>query len=128
VFCFLRPNLLIVLLSAFYRKQKKKYPGGSADNVLRGLEKHLLHFYFTGAVIMTVFGFFGALIIPAFFTSLSIVAAAIAILAKDFIAEIISGIIISFFEGKYTSAITSKLATTKAKITDINFTKNCPAE
>jgi small-conductance mechanosensitive channel len=118
VFAF-AANLLIVLLSAFYRKQKK-IPRGSADNVLRGLE-NIYYILFTGAVIMTVLGFWG-IDYSRLFTSLSIVAAAIAILAKDFIAEIISGIIISFSREVHIGDYL-KIGDYKGKITDINFTK-----
>ncbi|NUO01096.1 MAG: mechanosensitive ion channel family protein [Saprospiraceae bacterium] len=118
VFAF-AANLLIVLLSAFYRKQKQ-VPKGSADNVIRGLE-NIYYILLTGAVIMTVLGFWG-IDYARLFTSLSIVAAAIAILAKDFIAEIISGIIISFSREVHIGDYL-KIGDYKGKITDINFTK-----
>ncbi|MFM9950266.1 MAG: mechanosensitive ion channel family protein [Saprospiraceae bacterium] len=118
VFAF-AANLLIVLLSAFYRKQKK-IPRGSADNVIRGLE-NIYYIILTGSVIMTVLGFWG-IDYARLFTSLSIVAAAIAILAKDFIAEIISGIIISFSREVHIGDYL-KIGDYKGKITDINFTK-----
>lgn len=118
VFAF-TANLLIVLLSAFYRRQKK-IPRGSADNVIRGLE-NIYYIILTGSVIMTVLGFWGIDYVRLF-TSLSIVAAAIAILAKDFIAEIISGIIISFSREVHIGDYL-KIGDYKGKITDINFTK-----
>lgn len=118
VFAF-AANLLIVLLSAFYRRQKK-IPRGSADNVIRGLE-NIYYIILTGSVIMTVLGFWGIDYVRLF-TSLSIVAAAIAILAKDFIAEIISGIIISFSREVHIGDYL-KIGDYKGKITDINFTK-----
>jgi len=112
-------NLLIGLLTAFYRK-RKKIPADSVDNVTLGLE-NIYYILLTGSVIMTVLAFWGIDYVQLF-TSLSIVAAAIAIIGKDFIAEIISGIFISFSKevniGDYL-----KIGEYKGKITDINFTK-----
>ncbi len=118
VFAF-ASNLIIILLSAFYRK-RKKMPRGSIDNVILGLE-NIYYILLTGAVFMAALGFWGIDYVKLF-TSLSIVAAAIAIISKDFISEIISGIIISFSRevniGDYL-----KIGDYKGKIIDINFTK-----
>ncbi len=112
-------NLIIVFLSWIYRK-RKKIPSGSADNVTLGLE-NIYYILLAGSGMMAVLGFWG-IDYARLFTSLSIVAAAIAILAKDFISEIISGIIISFSK-EVTIGDYLKIGDYKGKITDINFTK-----
>jgi len=112
-------NLIIILLSSFYRKRKKLQPG-AVDNVILGLE-NIYYILLTGAVMMAILGFWG-IDYAQLFTSLSIVAAAIAIISKDFIAEIISGIIISFSK-EVTIGDYLKIGEYKGKITDINFTK-----
>lgn len=112
-------NLIIILLSSLYRKRKKLQPG-AVDNVILGLE-NIYYILLTGAVMMAILGFWG-IDYAQLFTSLSIVAAAIAIISKDFIAEIISGIIISFSK-EVTIGDYLKIGEYKGKITDINFTK-----
>lgn len=112
-------NLIIVLLIWFYRKSKG-IARGQADNVVSGL--HNIYYLLVGlAIIVLVLGFLG--VAPdELFTSLSIVAAAIAIVSKDFISEIISGMIISFSKeiaiGDYI-----KIGNHKGKIIDLNITK-----
>ncbi|MDX1665901.1 MAG: mechanosensitive ion channel, partial [Saprospiraceae bacterium] len=115
----LTAHLIVVLLSWIYRRQKD-LKRGQNDNVLIGL-KNIYYLLVTGAVILTILGFFG-IDYQTLFTSLSIVAAAIAIISRDFIVEIVSGIIISFSRdfniGDYV-----KIGEHKGKITDINITK-----
>nr|MBP9875235.1 mechanosensitive ion channel [Haliscomenobacter sp.] len=86
---FLSANMLVVVLSWLYRRRAhlKEQQG---DNVVLGI-KNIYYLLMAGAVITTILGLFG--IDPkTLFTSLSIVAAAIAIVSKDYISEIISGI------------------------------------
>lgn len=86
-------NLLLIFMSSVYRRRQRLLKG-RMDNVLAGLSNIYL-MVMTIAVVMTVLSFFG--IDPKnLFTGLSIVAAAIAIITKDYIANIISGIAISF--------------------------------
>ncbi len=115
----LAANLTVDLLSWVYRR-RKQYPSNKKDNVLTGLE-NLYYLTVTGATIMAILGFWN-IDIRTLFTTLSIVAAAIAIISKDYLAEIISGIIISF------SNILSiddyvKIGEYKGKILDITLTK-----
>ena len=112
-------NLLLIFMSAIYRR-RQKLPKGKMDNVLAGLS-NIYILLMTGAVIMTLLSFFG--IEPkSLFTGLSIVAAAIAIVTKDYIANIISGITISFSDeisiGDYV-----KIGEHKGRVTDITISR-----
>lgn len=115
----LSANLVVVLVSWWYRKTKK-IARNQPDNFIAGLQ-NLYYILLSLAIIVVVFGFLG--VAPKeFFTSLSIVAAAIAIVSKDYISEIISGMIISFSKeisiGDYI-----KIGTHKGKIIDLNLSK-----
>ncbi len=117
---FLSANMLVVILSWLYRRRVhlKEQQG---DNVVLGI-KNIYYLLMAGAVITTILGLFG--IDPkTLFTSLSIVAAAIAIVSKDYISEIISGIIISFSSNEISVGDYLKIGTHKGKIIDLNLTK-----
>lgn len=115
----LSAHLIVVFLSWLYRR-RKQIPYSQPDNVVIGLE-NLYYLLLGGATIVLVLAFMG---VPPreLFTSLSIVAAAIAIVSKDYISEIISGMIISFSReisiGDYI-----KIGTNKGKIIDLKLTK-----
>lgn len=115
----LASSLIVNLLSWIYRR-RKKLKVGNKDNVLVGLE-NVYYIILTGAVILSLLGVFG-IDYKALFTSLSIVAAAIAIISKDYISEVISGIIMSFSNdfsiGDYVS-----IAGHKGKIVDLHLTR-----
>jgi small-conductance mechanosensitive channel len=115
----LSANLIVLFLQWLYRR-RKKLPSDQADNVIIGLQ-NIYYLLVAGAVITTVLGFFG-IDAKTLFTSLSIVAAAIAIVSKDYISELISGIIISFSRevsvGDYV-----KIGNYKGKIIDLYLTK-----
>lgn len=115
----LSANLLLMILSWIYRR-RKQIPYNQPDNVVLGLE-NLYYLLLSGAVIVLVLAFMG--VEPGnLFTTLSLVAAAIAIVSKDYISEIISGMIISF-----SSAVSIgdyiKIGDNKGKIIDLNLTK-----
>jgi small-conductance mechanosensitive channel len=112
-------HLLIQFLSWWYRKSKT-IEEGRADNVLIGL-KNIFYILLFGAALVTALSLFGV-DLRTLFTSLSIVAAAIAIISKDYISEIISGIIISFSSEIMINDYV-KIGTVKGKIIDINLTK-----
>ena len=116
----LSANILIVLLSSLYRRSRHM-KAKQGDNVVLGI-KNIYYLLMAGAIITTILGLFG--IDPkTLFTSLSIVAAAIAIVAKDYISEIISGIIISFSTNELSVGDYIKIGQHKGKIIDINLTK-----
>ncbi len=112
-------NLTIVLLSFFYRK-RKKLSANETDNVILGLQ-NVFYILLAGAIIITLLAFFGIDLVTLF-TSLSIVAAAIAIVTKDYLNEIISGIIITFSRdiaiGDYV-----KIGEQTGSIIDLNLSK-----
>lgn len=116
----LSANLVVVFLSWLYRRSKGLKPG-EADNIILALQ-NIYYLLVAGAIITTVIGFFG--IDPkALFTSLSIVAAAIAIISKEYISEIISGIIIGFSSNEISVGDYIKIGSHKGKIIDIGLTK-----
>lgn len=112
-------HLLIQFLGWWYRKSKT-IEEGRADNVLVGL-KNIFYLLTVGAALITIISLFGV-DLRTLFTSLSIVAAAIAIISKDYISEIISGIIISFSREIMINDYV-KIGDIKGKIIDINLTK-----
>lgn len=112
-------NLLVHLLSRYYRK-RKKFTAGKMDNVLNGLQ-NLYYLALTGGTIMTILGFW-RIDAKTLFTSLSIVAAAIAIISRDYLVEIISGIIISF-SNEISIGDYIKIGDHKGKVLEINLTK-----
>lgn len=112
-------SVVISILSWLYRRGKKMKPG-QVDNVILGLQ-NIYYLLITGGLIMTILGFW-KIDFQTLFTTLSIVAAAIAIISKDFIAEIISGIIISFSK-EVSIDDYLKIGEQKGKIIDITLTK-----
>lgn len=117
---FLSANLLVVLLSWIYRR-RRHYQYNQADNVVLGL-KNIYYILMSGAIVTTALGLFG--IEPkTLFTTLSILAAAIAIISKEYISEIISGIIISFSTNEISVGDYLKIGTHKGKIIDLGLTK-----
>lgn len=115
----LTASVLVSILAWIYRR-RERIPPGKADNVIIGLN-NIYYLVLTGAAIMTILGFWG-IDFRTLFTTLSIVAAAIAIISKDYIAEIISGIIISF-SGEVSIDDYIRIGDQKGKVIDINFTK-----
>lgn len=112
-------QLSISLLSFYYRK-RKKYSAAKKDNVINGLQ-NLYYLILAGATIMTILGFWN-IDARTLFTTLSIVAAAIAVISKDYLVDIISGMIISF-SNEIAIDDYVKIGEHKGKILDINLTK-----
>ncbi len=112
-------NLIVIILIWFYRRNKH-LSQDRIDNVIAGLQ-NIYYLLFAGAAIMTFASFFG-MDHKTLFTSLSIIAAAIAIISKEYFSEIISGIIIVFSKqlsiGDYV-----KIGEHKGRITDLMLTK-----
>ena len=112
-------NLLITFMSGIYRR-RQKLPRGKMDNVLAGLSNVYI-LLMTLSVAMMLLSLLG--VEPKdLFTGLSIVAAALAIITKDYIANIISGISISFSDeisiGDYV-----KIGEHKGRVTDITISR-----
>jgi small-conductance mechanosensitive channel len=112
-------GLMVRLLAMIYR-HRKHLPYHRKDNVTLGLSNISLVVITIYAVI-SAFELFG-LSPGQIFTSLSIVAAAFAILSKDFITDIISGIVISFSREISIDDFV-KINEQRGKIIDINITK-----
>lgn len=95
-------RLLIYLLiidlgfrtTIWFYKRRKGIRMDRNDNVTLGL-KNLYYILLVGGVFIMILTLFGV-DYRTFFTSISIVAAAIAIVTKDYIIDIISGIILNF--------------------------------
>ncbi|MCB0592719.1 MAG: mechanosensitive ion channel [Lewinellaceae bacterium] len=115
----LAASVLVSILVWFYRR-REGIPAGKANNVIIGLN-NIYYLILVGAGIMTILGFWN-IDFKTLFTTLSIVAAAIAIISKDYIAEIISGIIISFSREVAIDDYI-RIGDQKGKVIDINFTK-----
>ena len=112
-------GLLIRLLAMVYR-HRKHLPYNKKDNVTLGLSN-------ISIMILVVYGLISAFELlglkpDKIFTSLSIVAAAFAILSKDFFADIISGIVISFSK-EISIDDYVKIGDYRGKIIDINIAK-----
>ncbi|MAT54756.1 MAG: hypothetical protein CMN32_09760 [Saprospirales bacterium] len=112
-------NLGVSVLKYFYRR-RKKIPLHRTDNVLSGIE-NISIIVSALATVVLVMSFFG--IDPkSLLTGLSIVAAAIAIITKEYITNIIGGIAISFSDeisiGDYI-----KMEPYKGRVTDLTITR-----
>lgn len=112
-------NIVAAILIVIYRL-RKNIPYKYTDNVINGIN-NLYYLIVTFGVIMMVLGFWG-IDFKALLTSLSIAAAAIAIISKDYVSGIISGIIISFSKEINIDDYV-KIGENKGKIVDINLTK-----
>jgi len=112
-------GLIIRLLAMIYR-HRKHLPYNKKDNVTLGLSNISIMIF---AVYGLISGFELLGLKPEkIFTSLSIVAAAFAILSKDFFADIISGIVISFSK-EISIDDYVKIGDYRGKIIDINIAK-----
>ncbi|MBK7407073.1 MAG: mechanosensitive ion channel [Saprospirales bacterium] len=117
---FLSADLVVVVLSWIYR-QRKGMGEEEVDNIILAL-KNIYFLLVAGALVTLVIGLFG--VDPkTLFTSLSIVAAAIAIISKDYISEIISGIIIGFSSHEMSIGDYIKIGAHKGKIIGMSLTK-----
>lgn len=112
-------SVILRFLAIGYRR-RKQLPFEKKDNVTVGLS-NIFMLFITIYALVSMLSLFG-IRFSEMFTSLSIVAAAIAIISKDFVADIISGILISFSnEIKIDDHV--KIGILRGKIIDINITK-----
>ena len=112
-------NIALLIFNAFYRR-KKGLARGQDDSILLGLRNvyYILTAFFVIAGIIALYG----IDFRTLFTSLSIIAAAIAIVTKDVISEILSGLIMSF-SGQLSVGDYISVGTTKGKVTTLTLTK-----
>ncbi|MBK9257772.1 MAG: mechanosensitive ion channel [Saprospiraceae bacterium] len=112
-------NIITAILIMFYRL-RKNLPYKFTDNVITGIN-NVYYLIVTFGVIMMFLGFW-KIDFNKLLTSISIVAAAIAIISKDYVASIISGIIITFSTDISIDDYV-KIGDVKGKVLDINLTK-----
>ncbi len=117
---FLTSINIVVRFCQFIYRKRKKYGHRYSDNVIIGLQNIYYVLTVVGIVFM-VLGFFG-LEPRVLLTSISIVAAAIAIISKEQVTDIICGINISFSRelaiGDYV-----RVGDQKGTVIDINIHK-----
>ncbi|HRG31769.1 MAG: mechanosensitive ion channel [Saprospiraceae bacterium] len=111
---------LIVRFNQFVYRKRKKLGHKYSDNVIVGLQ-NIYYLLTTLAIIVMIVGFFG-IEFSKFLTALSIVAAAIAIISKDLVSDILTGILLSFSKdialGDYV-----RIGDYKGRVMDINIYK-----
>ena len=112
-------NTFIYLLAFFYRK-RKQYSRRQNDNLIAGLN-NIYYLIISGGVVATLLLFLGFDLFT-FFTSLSIFAAALAILSKDYISNVVSGTLIAFSD-EINIGDTVQIGGKKGKVTDITLSK-----
>lgn len=119
-FLFLLSLRLIIRLGGWWYRKRHNLPFDKNDNVIYGLS----NLYILLAVLFTIMTVLALMDVnyKALFTTLSIVAAAIAIVFKEYISEIISGFIISFSR-QINNDDYVKIGEHKGKIIDINLAK-----
>ena len=112
-------NIALVLFNNYYRRRKGLSPKQD-DAILLGLQNvyYILVVLISIAAGITLYG----LELKDVFYSLSIIAAAIALVTKDFLAEIISGLIMSF-SGQLSVGDYISIGSTKGRVTTLTITK-----
>jgi small-conductance mechanosensitive channel len=113
-------KLIIEAMALWYKINKKHGSGRLKDNLIVGLS-NLFSIFSVIAVLLGILAIFG-LRPSEVFTSLSIVAAALAIISRDFISEIIIGIL-NGFSSKIELEDYIKVGNQKGKIIDIGLQK-----
>lgn len=112
-------NTIIYALTYFYRK-RKKLQDAKRDNLIAGMN-NIYYLILGGGVVAALLIFLGFDFFT-FFTSLSIFAAALAILSKDYISNVISGMLIAFSD-EINIGDTVQIGSKKGKVVDITLSK-----
>jgi small-conductance mechanosensitive channel len=107
-------------VSEYIYRERRAYKSTQTDNLMIGLG-NIYYFIIIGSLLSTILSLFG-LSFGTFFTSISIVAAALAVLSKDYVSSIINGMILTFSEeisvGDYV-----EIGLNAGKIIDMNLTR-----
>lgn len=112
-------NLAKQLTIFLYKKRKKLAPHQS-DNIITGFQ-NIYIIVMVLAFIVTALSLFG-IEIGSLLTSISIFAAAIAILTKDYVSNIISGMLIAF-SNEISLGDSVRISNYKGKVMDITLSK-----
>lgn len=107
------------IITFIYKKRKKLGPQQS-DNIIAGFQ-NIYILVMVIAFIVTCLSLFGVEI-GSLLTSISIFAAALAILTKDYVSNIISGMIIAF-SNEINLGDNVKISNNKGKVMDITLSK-----
>ncbi len=112
-------NVALVLFTSVYRRRKGLSPK-QQDAILLGLQNvyYIFVVLISVAAGITLYG----LDLKEVFYSLSIIAAALAIVSKDFIAEIISGLIMTF-SGQLSVGDYISIGNIKGRVSTLTITK-----
>jgi MscS family membrane protein len=113
-------NIIFEVVKWLYRRQQKDRKGSKTDNVIVGL-RNIFIIFSALSVVVSIFGFFG-IDVKTLFTTLSIVAAAIAIVTKDFIIDLIVGIYMGFSKD-YEIGDYVRIGTVRGKLIEIGLFK-----
>ncbi|MCC6727169.1 MAG: mechanosensitive ion channel [Saprospiraceae bacterium] len=118
-FCILILGLhLLALVGTSIYRRRNNIPKDKPNNVVLGIQ-NLYILLSTAVFTISILSFFG-IDVKSLFTGLTIVAAAIAIITKDYIANILSGIAISFSDELSIDDYV-KIGLHKGKVTDISI-------
>jgi small-conductance mechanosensitive channel len=112
-------NIFFDLMAFIYRKSKK-IGHQKKDNITVGMMNLYYLILFIAFILLTLS--FLDIDLKTLFTTLSIVAAAIAIVSKDFLSALLAGFIITFSK-ELSIGDEVKIGQYKGKIIDINLTK-----
>lgn len=112
-------NISLRATRRFYRR-KKQLSDHSSDNVILGL-KNIYYLFFAAGIFISLLSLF-EVDFMTFFTSISIVAAALAIITREYIGDIISGIMLSF-SSYFKPNDYVKIGEVSGKIIDITLSK-----
>lgn len=112
-------NITLYIIEYFYRK-RKDLTKGQSDNIIIGVN-NIYYLILIGAILAKLLLFLG-FDIYTLFTSLSIFAAAFAILSKDFVSNITSGMLIAFSD-ELNIGDNVQIGAKRGKIIDITLLK-----
>ena len=117
---FVTAARLAFSLAVLYYRRRSKYLDPMKDNFILGM-RNIYYVVFSIALLLLILTLFGIDYVTLF-TSLSIVAAAIAIVTRDFLADVLSGIFLSFSQNMRIDDY-MKIGDVKGKIVDMGLQK-----